>query len=383
MSRWLDACLAAPGRAICVAAGNAGQDKAETEGDLGWIMGRIHAERAGACARVSRSSSNGPSSATGSRTVSENELEIWYGAQDRFTVSVKPPGSATWITVSPREFVENRRLPSGTTRLDLQRALPPDQRRQLRRDLPVAEPRARQLPRHREPACGRSASIGDEIRDGRFNAWIERDDPGELEPIGGRRRVPLPVVLHASRPTSTRTRSARLACGHRVIAVANLDDARQRINATSSQGPTRDGRCKPEIAAPGTDIVAANGFAHPDEPWIAMTGTSMASPYVAGVVGLMLAANPQLTVGAVRRHPAAHGPAAAGRLYEWGNDAGFGRIDAEAAVEEAASANERESSHAVASTRPEGRPTMKLHIFQSAQGDCLLLEGGDERLRPV
>ena len=29
---------------------------------------------------------------------------------------------------------------------------------------------------------------------------------------------------------------------------------------SSSQGPTRDDRMKPDIAAPGTDIVAANGF---------------------------------------------------------------------------------------------------------------------------
>ena len=27
---------------------------------------------------------------------SENELEIWYGAQDRFIVSLKPPG-VKWI----------------------------------------------------------------------------------------------------------------------------------------------------------------------------------------------------------------------------------------------------------------------------------------------
>ena len=51
-----------------------------------------------------------------------------------------------------------------------------------------------------------------------------------------------------------------LACGQRIVSVANLDEQRRRINITSSQGPTRDGRQKPDIAAPGTDILAANGF---------------------------------------------------------------------------------------------------------------------------
>ena len=51
-----------------------------------------------------------------------------------------------------------------------------------------------------------------------------------------------------------------LACGPRVIGVANLDEARELHQRHLSQGPTRDGRSKPEIAAPGTDIVAACGF---------------------------------------------------------------------------------------------------------------------------
>ncbi|MDN3627987.1 S8 family serine peptidase [Methylobacterium isbiliense] len=79
------------------------------------------------------------------------------------------------------------------------------------------------------------------------------------------------------------------------MAVANFDDARQRINIFSSQVPTRDDRLKPDIAAPGADIIAANSFSEDDKAWIGKTGTSMASPYVADVVGLMLSANKDLT----------------------------------------------------------------------------------------
>lgn len=43
VSRWLDASLATEGRSICVAAGNAGQESGESDDDIGWVMGRIHA----------------------------------------------------------------------------------------------------------------------------------------------------------------------------------------------------------------------------------------------------------------------------------------------------------------------------------------------------
>jgi len=170
----------------------------------------------------------------------------------------------------------------------------------------------------------------------------------ELEPVSGRRVFRFPSFFTERSNTDSHSISS-LACGHRMIAVSNLDDVRQRINASSSQGPTRDGRQKPEIAAPGTEIVAANGFAHPDEPWIAMTGTSMASPFVSGVVGLMLGANPVLSAAqcaGILQRTARPLP---GASYDWGNDVGFGRIDAVAAVEEALGANDRRE------LRPRGR----------------------------
>jgi subtilisin family serine protease len=119
-----------------------------------------------------------------------------------------------------------------------------------------------------------------------------------------------------------------------VITVANLDSVRNRINISSSQGPTRDGRQKPDIAAPGTNIVAAKGFAEPGDEWLGMTGTSMASPAVAGVVGLMLAQRRQLTaaqIEAILRRTARPLP---GASFEWSNDAGFGVLDADACLAE-------------------------------------------------
>ena len=72
-----------------------------------------------------------------------------------------------------------------------------------------------------------------------------------------------------------------------------------------------------------------------------MTGTSMASPFVAGVVGLMLAMEPRLTaaqIEAIIRRTARPLP---GASFAWTNDAGFGVIDPEACLDEAERLDER------------------------------------------
>jgi subtilisin family serine protease len=173
--------------------------------------------------------------------------------------------------------------------------------------------------------------IGKVVRNGAYNAWIERYDPGR---IGGLPKTQwrLPSFFGPKTFVDESTLSS-LACGPRVIGVANLDEVRELLSISSSQGPTRDKRTKPEIAAPGTRIVAACGF-DPKTKWIEMTGTSMASPYVAGVAGLMLSLNPKLSAaqiaGIIQR--TSRPPPGAG--YEWQNDTGFGVIDPEACLKE-------------------------------------------------
>jgi len=66
----------------------------------------------------------------------------------------------------------------------------------------------------------------------------------------------------------------------------------------SSRGPTSDGRTKPDIAAPGVTVRAAQ--AGTTSGYVTLSGTSMATPFVAGTAALGLQLNPSATPDQVR-----------------------------------------------------------------------------------
>ncbi|MFY1689531.1 S8 family serine peptidase [Plantactinospora sp. WMMB782] len=67
-------------------------------------------------------------------------------------------------------------------------------------------------------------------------------------------------------------------------------DRQRRVTSFSSRGPTPDGRSKPDLVAPGEDVLSAL----PGGGYGSLSGTSMAAPHLAGVVALMWSANPAL-----------------------------------------------------------------------------------------
>ncbi|MFZ1753635.1 MAG: S8 family peptidase, partial [Caldilineaceae bacterium] len=91
----------------------------------------------------------------------------------------------------------------------------------------------------------------------------------------------------------------------KVITIGASTDSDGMANF-SSRGPTADGRVKPDVIAPGTQIVAARATGTSmgqvvDDNYTSAQGTSMATPHVTGLCALMLKANAQLSPADVKR----------------------------------------------------------------------------------
>jgi len=332
MARWIDNALATRGRCVSVAAGNAGQVEPRWPDDRDYVKGRIHA--GGSLPATSlRHELEWVVGGEDILDVSENELEIWYGPQDRFDVEVRPPGMPWLPKVSQGSKIRNQILENGTVLSVYNEAYHPANG--LNRISVLLSPFFGEVAADGSRSLGPIASgswrvrlTGVVVRDGRFDAWIERDDPVRLPGTGNQWRYP--SSFGPGSYTDDRMISS-LACADRILSVANADLSRSAAHVTSSRGPTRDGRSKPDIAADGTEVVAARGF-DARFPWIEMTGTSMASPYVCGVAALMLGVSPTLTSAQIQGIMRSTSSPLPGQTFGWRNDTGFGVIDAESCL---------------------------------------------------
>jgi endonuclease G len=107
---------------------------------------------------------------------------------------------------------------------------------------------------------------------GDIHAWIER---------GG--SIPSGFLNHASEEMTLSIPGT----ADSVITVGAVEAAMPvMVGDFSSYGPTRDGRPKPDVAAPGVHVEAAKGGTA--DQILAMDGTSMAAPHVTGAIALLL-----------------------------------------------------------------------------------------------
>jgi subtilisin family serine protease len=128
--------------------------------------------------------------------------------------------------------------------------------------------------------------------------------------------------------------------------VGPMDDKQAvigRISSFSSLGPTRDGRWKPDISAPGQYVTAALADGSELSQWderalvnerlLTIEGTSMATPVITGIVALLLQRKGTLNVNEVRRilSTSARHDAHTG-LAAWDPAYGFGKVDVENAL---------------------------------------------------
>jgi subtilisin family serine protease len=289
---------AAPNRAVCIAASNSFSDGIHAQGrvpqgasfDLVWRIGQADA--------------------TG------NELDLWYSGADRFAVELIAPDGTSLLRVEPgdsRSLNNNQQMVVLiANRLDEPNNHDNNIGIFLESSLPGGDWTVR--------------LHGINVTNGAFHAWIERDDDGQSS---------------FAPPNDNSMTIGSISCGRNTIVVGSYDAHKinEPISFFSSAGPTRDGRQKPEVSAPGHNVMAA--LSRSNTGLTRKSGTSMASPAVTGTVALILAQAQvngralsvtdirTLLTSTARRNPPPAGP-------QWDPRYGFGRISALSAVNQIA-----------------------------------------------
>lgn len=198
-----------------------------------------------------------------------SELEVYYENGDRFVASVIGPGQAASVRIKLGDdapliiaglkvgHIYHRRRASGERHIDIF----------LRPNTPAG--------------VWQLVLESEHSKDGRFHAWIERDS--------GKR----PYFISEDIATTSTTGTL---CNGKFSITVGAYDARQAtrpMGRFSSSGPTRDGRIKPEVVAPGVAVYAAQSTPpghRPGPRYTSKSGTSMAAPHVAGAIALMFEA---------------------------------------------------------------------------------------------
>ncbi len=121
-----------------------------------------------------------------------------------------------------------------------------------------------------------------------------------------------------------------------VIAVGSvLSSMPLRLSPFSAYGPTRDGRSKPDLSAPGENI--GSSASHSDDGITTMSGTSMAAPHVTGAIALLLSRGEKRIEAGLDKHRLNSAQIQAGVVQgvksysgSWNRGTGYGVLDIEA-----------------------------------------------------
>lgn len=259
----------APGRAICQSSGNYYHARTHTSGRL----------RPGQSDRIG--------CMTTRAVANPHQVEVWYAGADRILARIESREHGLSVSVAPGESQPLMLDGVVVGRIHHRTAEPNNGKNHINAFLYPAAPEGR----------WELLLEATDVADGRYHCWVER----ESGMPGGQSHLDDTEIVKLYTTNS-------VCNGLRTITVGAYDGhAGDRSPAPfSSSGPTSDGRTKPDVAAPGVQVLAARSTPRDQPPAdraTRMSGTSMAAPYVAGTVALMFeAAGRPLTIAETRRH---------------------------------------------------------------------------------
>jgi subtilisin family serine protease len=179
---------------------------------------------------------------------------------------------------------------------------------------------------------------GEAVLDGRVHAWAA--EPQTLLNPSALPNYSIGMPATADRAIAVASFVSKSSIEQHDKTVLETSLVAGELSPFSSQGPTRHGSQKPDVAAPGQYITAAlavdSQFAsepqhepriHPDGTHITIQGTSMATPFVAGVVAHMLQREPKLTPEEILRRIRATAKRDASTGPVWNAGFGWGKLD--------------------------------------------------------
>ena len=280
-----------PGRIVCCAAGNEGDNN-------------IHAQVNVRSQQMRNIRFHVPDSQEG-EAVTCAIINGWYAGADRIEVSVRTPGGNQTPFQGP---VTDGASPSHTYDL-------PDGRIRIVTPGPdltngdhnflieIYNPQNTGLPlaAHFWQVYLR----GIEIQNGKVDMWIVDSSP-KIDVFFTGDCVQDAIKIGSPGACKSAITVASYTTRNQWIDFTNASQVRDfklnDISSFSSEGPLRDGDPKPDVAAPGAMIIAPLSCDSPINPSLRIdeanridAGTSMATPFITGLVALLLERNPQLT----------------------------------------------------------------------------------------
>jgi subtilisin family serine protease len=295
-----------PGRIICAAAGNDSGD-----GSTGGV--RLHAEMQLTKGLSQQVIFSIPASAP-TAPLSTVSFIGWYSKFDTIEVSLTSPKGSSTGSIKPEPSTNptvKRYVLDNTYRVEIETPPPlpglgNGDKAFVLRVSALGSTDARPLPV--PTGFWKLRLRGVAITKGTVDVWSASDAPrgnvqfvAPMEFLTDRKKIGAPgsaaqaiTVASFTSRTQWTSKDGKMQSASGVV--------KGTISPFSSTGPLRDGKQKPDVAAPGAFILSAlSRDSAPDPTYVVNTyyrasaGTSMSSPFVAGLVALMLQKNSKLT----------------------------------------------------------------------------------------